>query len=246
MRALAFLALGVLGQSPDPPAFEVASVKLNKLDTRGFIGAVPGRTGFIGFKGTSARLVVLVEAAYNIADRQLSRTSGWVESEGFDVDARAEHPASEDQIRLMLQNLLADRFKLKIRWETKEEAVYDLVVEKDPPNLVIHPDDGTLPQISIGSKPTERVFQNMPISRLVRLVSGETGRTVIDRTGLAGSYDFKLEYVSSLAKGPREESLNDPGPSIFAAVRKLGLRLESRRGPSEYLTIEHAERPSAN
>ena len=75
--------------------------------------------------------------------------------------------------------------------------MYDLVVEKDPPNLVIHPDDGTLPQISIGSKPTERVFQNMPISRLVRLVSGETGRTVIDRTGLAGSYDFKLEYVSS-------------------------------------------------
>src|SRR5579863_6906580 len=158
MRALAFavFALSLIGQ----PAFDVASVKLNKLDTRGFIGAVPGRGGFTGFKGASVRLMVLVMQAYNIADWQISGLPEWGQSDGFEIDAKAENPTSYEQIRLMLQTLLADRFKLKVRRETREEPVYALVREKDSPNLVPHPDDGTLPVIRIG-KPGERIFENM-------------------------------------------------------------------------------------
>jgi uncharacterized protein (TIGR03435 family) len=90
-------------------------------------------------------------------------------------------------------------------------------------------------------------LDNLPIARLAILLRGETGRTVLDKTGLEGSYDFKLEYASNLSKGPRDD--NSPvelGQSVFAAVRKLGLKLESQRGPSEHLTIEHVEKPSTN
>jgi uncharacterized protein (TIGR03435 family) len=228
------------------PAFEVASVKPNHLDTRGFIGFIPAGKGYRGFQGTDVRLKILVMLAYGVADRRISGGPGWVESDGFDIDARAEKATSQEEIRLMLQTLLADRFQLKVRRETREEPVYALLVEKDPPNLVPHDDDGSLPMLKMGSKPGERVFSNLPISRLVLLLEGETGRTVLDKSSLEGSYDFKLEYTSNLTKGSREDP-EVSGPSIFKAVReKLGLKLEPQRGPSEYLTIERAKKPSAN
>ncbi len=244
LRTLSLLASA--GMMFAQPAFEVASVKPNRLDTRGFIGFVPGGKGYRGFQGTSARLRILVMLAYGVSDRQVSGGPGWVDSDGFDIDARAEKPTSGEQARLMLQNLLADRFQLKVHRETREEPVYALFVDKDPPKLVPHDDDGSVPAIKMGGKPGERLFSNLPISRLVLLLEGETGRTVLDKTGLEGSYDFKLAYTSNLTKGSRE----DPealGPSIFKALREqLGLMLESQRGPSEYLTIEHVEKPSAN
>lgn len=241
MRAcvLVIVSARLFGQS-----FEVASVKPNHLDTRGFIGAVPGGKGFRGFKGTGVRLGVLMMQAYNVADWQISGGPGWIWSDAFDVDARAENPASYEQIRGMLQTLLRDRFQLEIRRETREEPVYALMFEKDSPNLASHADDGAVPVIRMGSKPGERIFENMPIARLTMLLMGETHRTVLDKTGLEGSYDFKLEYASNLRKGP--DSSPELGESVFAAVRKLGLRLEAQKGPSDNLVIEHVEKPSAN
>lgn len=242
--ALGVFAAGVMfGQSP---ASEVASVKLNTMDTRGFIGAVPAGKGFRGFKATSARLKVLVLMAYGVADRQVSGGPGWVESDGFDIDARAEKPTTNKQIRLMLQTLLADRFQLKVRRETKEEPVYALVIEKSFPKIVPHDDDGAAPMLRRGAKPTEWIFTNLPVSRLVLMLEGETDCTVLDKTGLEGNYDFKLDYLSNRAKGSREDP-EATGQSVFKALREqLGLKLESQRGPSEHVTIEHAEKPSGN
>jgi len=171
-----------------------------------------------------------------------------VEAEQFDVDARAESPASDKQIYLMLQTLLVDRFKLKLHRETKEERIYELVVEKDPPKLLLHAqDDGLPPLLKPGDKPGEIVFQNIPISRLVRLLSGETGRSVLDKTGLQGSYDFKLQWARTSSKPGQEDPPDTSGQSIFKAIREqLGLRLEPQRGPVEYFTIEHVEKLSAN
>jgi uncharacterized protein (TIGR03435 family) len=244
MRATAFVAIALSLNAQ--PAFEVASVKPNLLDTRGFIGAVPGGKGFRGFKGTGARMIALVMLAYDVADWQVSGGPGWFASDAFDIDAKAENPASYEQVRLMLQALLRDRFQLRVRRETRVEPVYALVLEKDSPNLVPHADDGTLPVIRMGDKPGERIFENMPIARLTMLLRGETHRAVLDKTGLEGSYDFKLEYASSLRKGPSGDSADELGESVFAAVRKLGLKLVSQEGASEYLVIEHVEKPSAN
>jgi uncharacterized protein (TIGR03435 family) len=244
MRALVLVAAALsLGAQP---AFEVASVKPNLLDTRGFIGAVPGGKGFRGFKAPGARVIVLMMQAYNVADWQISGGPEWIRSDAFDIDAKAENPTNYDQIRLMLQTLLADRFQLKVRRETRVEPVYGLVMEKDSPNLVAHADDGSVPVIRNGSKPGEKIFENMPIARLAMLLRGETHRTVLDKTGLDGSYDFKLEYASSLRKGPSSDAADELGESVFAAVRKLGLKLVSQEGPSEYLVVERVEKPSAN
>jgi uncharacterized protein (TIGR03435 family) len=259
LSAAGFLAIAVpvvfglahttSSQAPAPLAFDVASVKLNRLDTRGFIGATPGGTGYTGFTATGARLKVLIMLAHGIAERQLSGGPEWVELDGFDIDARSENPRSIDEIDLMLQSLLADRFKLKLRRETREESVYALVVEKDSPNLVRHRDDDTAPPlIKPSGKPGEVIFQNIPIKRLVWMLSGQTGRTVLDKTGLSGNYDFKLEWTPYATKGARDENSPEAsGTSIFAAIRsQLGLKLESQRGQSEYFTIEHVEKPSPN
>jgi len=82
------------GQPAAPPSFEVASVKLNKLDTRGFIGPTPAAKAFRGFAATNARLKVLIMLAYGISEQQLSGGPGWIESDGFDIEAKAENPTS--------------------------------------------------------------------------------------------------------------------------------------------------------
>jgi uncharacterized protein (TIGR03435 family) len=236
------------GQS-SVPAFEVASVKPNNLGTRGFIGALPSGKDFRGFTATNGRLTPLIMMAYGINDRQLSLKGApeWIGADGFDIDAKADKPASYEQIQLMMQTLLADRFKLKLHRETREERIYALIVDKDPPDFLPHNDDGSPPLIKPGDKPGELVFQNVPLARLVMLLSGETGRAVVDKTGLKGSFDFKLEWNRSQSKGPRDDSDDGPGPSIVMALRKqLGLKLESQRGPVEYISIEHVEKPSGN
>ena len=96
----------------------------------GIRSCVPGGKGFRGFKATSARLKILVMLAYNLPDSQITGGPGWVDSDGFDIDAKAENPTSYEQINLMLQTLLADRFQLKIRRETREQPVYALILEK--------------------------------------------------------------------------------------------------------------------
>lgn len=249
---LAILATSAaLGQSPATPAFDVVSVKPSQPHSHGFIGALPapGKL-FRGFTGTDVRLIPLVMIAYGVDERQFSLKGApdWVATAGFDIDAKTETPVSYEQIQAMLQTLLADRFKLKLRHEIKEERIYALVVEKNPPNLTPHEDDGTPPLIELGDKPGERVFQNLPVARLIMVVAGETGHKVIDKTGLRGSYDFKLTYMSNQTKGPRDEdALDDPGAPIDAVLRKqLGLKLEAQRGPVDYLFIEHVEKPSAN
>jgi uncharacterized protein (TIGR03435 family) len=92
-------------------------------------------------------------------------------------------------------------------------------VEKDRPKFMLHSDDATPPMVKPGEKPGEVVFQNIPVARLVRLLSGETGRTVIDKTGLNGNYDLKLEWTSDRSKGSRDDEPSDAsGTSIFTAV----------------------------
>ena len=235
------------GQPAAPPSFEVASVKLNKLDTRGFIGPTPAAKAFRGFAATNARLKVLIMLAYGISEQQLSGGPGWIESDGFDIEAKAENPTSYQQIHLMLQTLLADRFQLKLRRETREEPVYALVVEKESPTL--HPnEDGAPPLITAGGNPAVIVCRNIPMSRLAWMLSGpqQVGRPVLDKTGLEGGYDFELVF-SRISSKPQDAGPHDgSGPSIVTAVRKLGLNLVSQRGPCEYFMIEHVEKPSEN
>ncbi|MGA3236868.1 MAG: M56 and DUF3738 domain-containing protein [Bryobacteraceae bacterium] len=230
-----------------PPEFEVASVKPSAPGTRGFIGAAPGGERFTATKATLKWLIMM---AYDITDRQISGGPNWLDADTYDVYAKAERPSSREQIYLMLQTLLADRFKLSLHRETRELPVYALVADKGVPKLKLHESPDSV-QPLIKGYAGGIAFQNVPLSRLAWFLSTQADRTVLDQTGIKGSYDFNLEWtLDAPAKGHSLDSSSERDPfsaSILTAVREqLGLKVESQRGPVLFLSVEHVEKPSEN
>jgi bla regulator protein BlaR1 len=197
-----------------------------------------------------------------------------IEAKMDSATADALHKLSEDQAMLerqrMLQALLADRFKLTTHRETRELPIYALVIAKNGPKLQEAKPGDTYPngiKGPDGRSAAGMIFmtgrgsvtgQGIPISDLVRLLSRQLGRKVEDKTGLIGKYDLTLQWTpdenqGAMLKGPEPPGTAGPpppdssGPSIFTALEeKLGLRLESQKGPVEILIIDHAEKPSEN
>jgi len=153
-----------------------------------------------------------------------------------------------------LRSLLADRFQLALHSETKEQPVYALVVNKGGPKLQESTEPrGLIRKMGRGTLKAQAVELGM----LALNLSNELGRSVFDKTGLAGKYDFELKWAPSqdsaaqLGAPPQTAEFALPadpdGPSIFTALQEqLGLRLESGKGPVEVLVIDRAERPSKN
>jgi bla regulator protein BlaR1 len=199
-----------------------------------------------------------------------------IEAKMDSATADALNKLGEDQARLerqrMLQVLLADRFKLTTHRETRELPIYALVIAKNGPKFQEAKPGDTYPngiKGPDGRAGAGMIFmtgrgsvtgQGIPISDLVRFLSRQLGRKVEDKTGLTGKYDLALQWTpdenqGAMFKGPGPEPPGtagppppDPsGPSIFTALEeKLGLKLESQKGPVEILIIDHAERPSEN
>jgi bla regulator protein blaR1 len=251
------VAIGIFGTQPvhgqtqaDParPTFEVASVKFTRPGTKGgFIGVRPGGQRFEASKASLKHIIIM---AYNITERQLSGGPNWLESDTFDIDAKASRPTTRDQIYLMVQTLLTDRFKLKLNREEKEEPIYALLVDKGGPKLNRHEaQDGVQPLIRAGSAFGQMVFQNVPVSRLAWFLSAQVGRSVVDKTDLGGSYDFTLNYIPEVSKGggAPEPANALPGPDVLTAVREqLGLKVQSQRGMVDFFNVAHVEKPSEN
>ncbi len=242
MVGLLPLVLGpALGQ-----AFEAASVKAIDI-SKGSVNVdrVNGPERF------QALVIVpqLIQWAYNVKDFQVSGAPQWCGREWFEVQATAGHPSSEAEIKQMVQALLADRFKLKLHRETKEIPIYALLVGKSGPKLTAAKDatqcngNGCF---GIGNGFTSASGATMAFTAeaLTHLVD----RTFIDKTGLTGHYDFRLTYDQSSTKPPIVGMPIAPteGPSIFAAVEDLGLKLEPQKSPVEMLIIDSVERPSEN
>jgi uncharacterized protein (TIGR03435 family) len=158
---------------------------------------------------------------------------------------------------LMLQALLADRFGLRIRRETREVPAYALVAERS--GIKLRPAaEGECPvqQDPCGTfrtRPGEVIGRRVTVPRLAAILSGRSGRPVVDASGIGGTYDFDLKWTpdpSQLPRGPAPDDLApfDPsGPSLFTAVEEqLGLRLQPTTAAAEHFIIEHAQRPSPN
>jgi uncharacterized protein (TIGR03435 family) len=254
------------------PVFDVVSVKPNKSDD----GMM--RTMFKpdGYSGTNVPLKLLIQMAYGIRQDLISGGPGWVESTGYDFDAKVAGPdvdalkkLSPEQRRSMLQPALADRFKLKVHTETKQLPVYELVVAKGGSKLKeaspgdtyangIKGPDGTSRPGMMRFSPGQLTAQAVPMTSLTNLLSQQLHRTVLDKTGLTGKYDLELNWTPDqgadpMFKGadgaqPRAEPAPDSsGPSIFTALQEqLGLKLQSGKGPVETLVIDHVEMPSEN
>jgi uncharacterized protein (TIGR03435 family) len=241
------------------PSFEVASIKLsNTKNSAVSLGFKPG-SGRLAARNISAK--VLIAFAYQLQDFQISGGQGWVSSDHFDVDARADDDvAAPDQVFLMVQSLLADRFRLTVHRETKESSVYALVVGRGGLKIKLSSDQtlgaGLGPHGDMKIGPGSLIATAVPLSLFASLLSRQLGgRSVINRTGLTGRYDIELRWSPDVgqtqfgagASGDTPSPTNIAGPSIFTAVQEeLGLKLESTKGPAEILVIDYIEKPSAN
>jgi uncharacterized protein (TIGR03435 family) len=235
-------SVAALGQ-PAGSSFEVASVKPTSHSTdRGASFSVSGNRLTI----TKANLGFLIIDAYDIDGvRPLGGPSWvWSEQQQYDVLGKAEGEAkrSPAEIKLMLQTLLADRFKLAVHRETRDISVFALVVAPKGPKLgEAKPAD---------EKPDYRMVrghitaQPMSMARLAATLRGTEVRTlVLDETGLSGQYAFTLDWDDF--QGRREA--DSDRPSLFTALEEqLGLKLEAVKRPIEHLVIDRAEKPSEN
>ena len=279
--------------------FEAASVKPSGPETGGaifgkFIGG-PGTSDPIQLRGTRVTLLNLLRSAYDVPYDQISGP-GWLRDEFFDIVARVSKGSTKDQLKLMLQNLLADRFGLKFHREPKEFQVYVLSLVKGGSRLkpTAFPDaqplrpgeaplpphldaDGfpILPEGKSGATASAAhglmywTFQSMPVSALIANIQSGLGREaglntwapgrVVDQTGLAAKYDFKIRYSgagqigdvlrpqATGVPGSQESMLDmqDPGggPDLFTAIEKqLGLKLTKGKAVLQVLVIDHIER----
>ncbi len=238
------LALGLVvvlrvveAQAPDArPAFEAAAIKRSKPSTEGTnIRSDPNGT----LRVENATLKDLIRFCYEVTDDRIAGGPKWIDDDRFDVSAKPENRSRPEQVLLMMQRLLADRFQLALHRESKDARVYQLVVAKAGPKLR-RPKEGEEPGLQ--GRKGQITAHATPMAVFAQYLSHRLGQPVVDKTGLPESYDFTLEY--------EPESANDAaatGPSIFTAIQEqLGLRLQPGKGSVEVLVIDRAEKPSDN
>jgi uncharacterized protein (TIGR03435 family) len=263
--------------------FDVASVKQtvqpSYMDRSNVpLGAQDSFTPSGGlFSTTGGRVVDYMVFAYKLTKAQryeiADQLPKWANSNSYAIEARAAGNPTKDQYRLMMQALLANRFKLAFHYETKQMPVLALVMNKPGklgPNLRLHPDreacsndagtqgpiatvDGGYPVLcgafyQVAPKnPSHYVggARNVPMSTVAESLTQfiDGAMPVVDRTGLTGSYDFLIDFA--LAGGG--DSLDAIGPTFLDAVRdQLGLRFDNQVAPVDILVIDHVEEPSQN
>jgi uncharacterized protein (TIGR03435 family) len=242
------------------PEFDVVSVRENKGDS--------GMSRWMytpdGIDITNFSIKDLIASAYEIKRYLISGGPSWVDSAGFDVQAKV---AAEDvavfknlpatQRGLMLRKLLIERFHLAVHIESKTLPVYNLVVAGGGPKLTVAaPDPPPAPDADPSDKPKPRSWismgngmvklENMPLSGLVNQLGYSLDHPVIDKTGLTGKYDLSLKWRPD-NQPPSDNSSADELPGLFTALQEqLGLKLEPSKGPVDTLIIDHVEMPTAN
>ncbi len=240
-----FLATIAAGQDPSGPEFEVASVKPVDLSKLGDaismnIGTVRREEVTFG----NATLNDCIRFAYGMASDAQIAGPDWIKSKEYlyDIVAKGAPGTSREQLQSMMQTLLAERFKLVTHREQKAMSHYALVLAKGGPKIK------PVKEVPDGFRGTTyggRINSILQMPMLAYLLSRfETERPIIDRTGLRGMYEVKLEWtLQQLQKADAA-----PGPSLFTALNEqLGLKLEARKGPVEILVVDRAEKvPTEN
>ncbi len=229
------LAPRMVAFAQERPAFEAATIKPSDPDHVGaqMFSAGPGR-----FKAVTATLKDLVAYAYSVKTFQVSGEPGWADSVHYDITAKAEGAGGMPQLRVMLQALLEDRFRLRLHRETNELPVYDLTVAKGGARLHEVGAGG----LGVGGSRGRLNGRGADMATLAWVLSEQLDRVVVDRTGLAGFYEFMLTWTPEGA-----QTGGEPETSLFSALQdQLGLRLQAGRGPVETLVIDHVEKPDAN
>lgn len=264
------LSVALAAQNGGAPAFEVVSVKRNVSGEQASSSIVqPGGR----YNATNMTLRMLVKTAYGVHDDQVAGGPDWLDSDRYDIAAKAatDRPTSvfRDEARVMLRSALTDRFGLELHRERREIPVYVLVVAARDgsvgPNLRrSNPDECGKParpfpraadtQASTTDRPCGSGLSRagyvaaraMDVSFLTGRLGAWTDRLLVDRTGLSGTFDWDLQWTPDALTTDAANAATTALPLVTALREQLGLRLEPRREPVEILVIDRASRPGAD
>jgi len=256
---LAPVALFAQSQPPPPPfdAFEVATIQPAVIDQKGRYIRMQSVNRFYAKDMT---LNGLIAAAYSLTPRAISGGPAWIDSDQYDVLASTPgdiQPNLDEQMG-MLRKLLADRFQLIFHREPKELPVFALTTAKGgsklkpstaPPSALPYLINTVYPEEKGGVHILLPARNATMMQFVAMLQRGVLDRAVVDNTGLAGTYDFDLEWTPDENQfgGNLPRSVEPTRPSLFVAMQEqLGLKLEATRGPVQALVIDRVERPSEN
>jgi len=243
-------AWGLHGQTGQKrPSFEVASVKA-MTDSDPNSDLVPRR---LGDQVTmhSVPLQTIIAWAYRLGNPDYQLVPGiWEKilfSEDCDIQALAPGLPSDDELRLMFQALLEDRFQLKIHKEMRDLEAYDLVVARGGSKLVPAPPRAAKHSVGFGGISSWAAFRNdgkhlvgvgASMEEMVVVLTRQMRAPVRDRTGIAGVFDFDVAFSTGVDSSEK--------PVLATAIHDLGLNLEKTRGSFEVMVIDRLERPSGN
>ena len=246
MRLSIVLGLLVVGmgtltpasQAQAPLAFEVASVRENTSASSVSSNSGP-RPGRFTIVNTPLRFIVL--QAFGLLDHQLLGAPEWTNTASFDITAAfPQGSVPERDWRPMLQRVLVDRFGLTVHRETREVPTYNLVLARKDGALgsQLVRTDGSCekpPACTLLVNRQSLTARTQRIQTITPALQSLTGRPVVDRTGLTGTFDIDLKWSAS----------GDDGPSFFTALQEqTGLRLEPSKGPFEVVVIDKVARPT--
>jgi len=273
-RLRAWAAIAVLAVSVERPAaesreqtasaapmqFEVASVRRNVSgDADGSIGPQPnGR-----FVISNVPLRFILQVSYELPAFRVVGGPDWIDAERYDIQGKAAGVATNAELYAMMRALLGERFKLKTHTDTRPVAGFALVRARQDgrlgPQLSPHPepcpaqsaqadaDRGGLSRCGRMSG-SDRVIRMSarPMTDLAMLLSRRLARPVVDRTGLTGLFDVRLEWTEDArSSAPLTQAPAGDGVSVFTALQEqLGLKLQSERVATEFMVIDHVERPT--
>src|SRR5258708_18135778 len=198
------------------------------------------------------RWLLLMQRAYGVVDWNVSSGPGWIRTDRYDVAAKADVAGNltEAQVKPMLQALLAERFKLRLHKNSKEMSGYALVVGKGGPKVKAaadgeeHPD--TFRMSGTGIK-----GQGIGMEDFARYVAGKLGLVAVDKTGLKGVYDFKVDWTVEADRDtgglPGSDTRDALRSAVFAAIQnQLGLKLAAQKITVQMLVIDSVEKASEN
>jgi uncharacterized protein (TIGR03435 family) len=215
------------------PAFEVASIKPNQTATTSWtMGCATGTGRCVG---VNVSLLTLIAQAYNVptssAAQRISGLPDWTSSQRFDIQAKAENAtATEAELKLMLRQLLAERFKLRLHKDVKELDGYVLVLSKGGAKLTKLGEEKRDPGVALA-------FRATTTDTLANALAARLARPVVNKTSITGNYDFRITMDSI--------SQDNGGASLFTIIEEqFGLKLESQKVPIEVLVVDSVAPPT--
>jgi uncharacterized protein (TIGR03435 family) len=232
------------------PAFEVATIKSSRPDDPRLPTMQIQNRRLLTWNKS---VMNLIEEAYSINPSEVVNGPDWLDTK-YDIVGQpdGEGQPSLHQWDIMIQKLLADRFKLSFHWATKEVSIYALTVAKGGPKLTVSAGDPQgPPNLAMPARGRFR-GRNATMADFAGSLRGVLDRPVVDKTGISGRYDLALNWTvddfqpSRLAGFPAPSDRTEV-PDLFTAIQEqLGLKLESAKGSVEVMVIDHAEKPSEN